>query len=166
MPLGADRREVATVTTEVERLRPYQLALREMHGSAKLDDGFSVAADVADKILMAETIEDILAVPESGPGSIEELQGKMFRFIGGSLRYADSAEKYREGGTGQYAFFRCIDSKGTEHAVTTGATNIVFQLKALQRKGVFDNDGEVYDYDFTVKSREVASGTLYWLGAP
>lgn len=155
------------MTAEVEQLRPYQLALKEIAGRATMDavDPFAVAADVGDKIMQAETIDDILAIPESGPGSLEELTGKMFRFIGGSLRWARSAERYREGGTGVYAFFRCIDNKKNEYSITTGATNVVFQLRALEKKGVFDGEGVIYDFDFTVKCREVSNGSLYWLGA-
>lgn len=154
------------MANEVETRRPYQTALLEMKGRAELDGegrGFEIAANVADKILTAESIEDIVAAAEEGPEDITEMVGVSFRFIGQSLTYSESAEQFREGGTGYYAIFKCMDSRGNEHTVSTGSVNVVFQLKAFENKGVFDNAGELSKDLFTIKSRPTKRGTLYWV---
>lgn len=152
---------------EVETRRPYQTALLEMKGRAELDSegrGFDIAANVADKILTAESVEDIVAAAETGPEDIADLVGVGFRFIGQTLVYSESAEQFRDGGTGYYAVFKCVDSRGNEHTISTGAVNVVFQLKAFENKGIFDEEGELSKDLFTIKSRPTRRGTLYWIG--
>lgn len=157
-------------STEVEKpfseLRPYEQALREIKGRAQAErDGgrsFDIAASVADKILTAETIDEILAIPQQGPEGLDDFVGKAFQFVG-TLSWADSAEQYREGGTGEYVVMKIRTMDEIEHMVSTGATNIVFQLKALENKGMFLSPDEVTERFFTFGARSVASGTLYWL---
>jgi len=153
----------------VEKRRPYETAILELHARAKMeaDSGFGaeVATSVADRIMEAETIEAVLAIPEQGPGNLDDMVGKAFRFIGGQLHWAISAEQFREGGTGVYAVFKVLDMNDMERMVSTGAVNVVFQLRRLEKLGLFDNDGEISKQYFTVKARPVPSGTLYWLGA-
>ena len=50
---------------------------------------------------------------------------------------------------------------GNEHLVSTGATNVVFQLRKLEKLGVFDEVDKVYETYFTIKSRPTGKGTLY-----
>lgn len=148
-------------------LRPYEQAARDMAdmASAESVDGFAVAADVADKILTAGTVDAVLDAAEGGPGDLADLVGKSFRFIGGQLRWMRSAEKFRSGGFGVYAVFTARLSDGTDVLVSTGAVNVVAQLRALQKPGmgVFGEDGEVSERVFSVACRETANGTLFRL---
>lgn len=155
------------MAAEVEQRRPYETAMLEMKGRATLDGegrGFEIAANVADKILSATSIEDVISAAETGPEDLSDLVGTAFNMIGGTLNYAESAEQFRDGGTGFYVIFQCRDARGTDHTVSTGAVNVVFQMKQLERLGVFDNAGELSEQLFTVKSRPTKNGTLYWIG--
>lgn len=155
------------MAAEVETRRPYETALLEMKGRANLDGegrGFEIAANVADQILSADSIEGVIAAAETGPEDVTDLIGVSFKMLGGSLSYLESAEQFRDGGTGFYVVFKCVDSRGTEHTVSTGSVNIVFQMKQLEKLGVFDNEGELSEHLFTVKSRATKRGTLYWIG--
>lgn len=146
-------------------MRPWQLAISQIKDEATEVDGFTVAQDVADKIMRAETIEDVLGVPENGPGDITDLVGRSFRFLGGP-RYSVGAEKYKEGGTGFYVVFRVLFGDGFDALVSTGATNIVFQLKRITQLGGFGStEAEPSEMVYTIKSRDTARGTLYWLSA-
>lgn len=148
--------------------RPFQLALTEIKGRAEADGvgrGFEVAANVADKILTAETLDDILNAPEQGPGDLSDFVGKSFRIIGGTIAWAPSSEQFREGGTGYYVQFKALDMNGQEVFVSTGSVNVVFQIKAMEKMGLFDEEGVPLDRYLTVRSRPVPSGTLYWLGS-
>jgi len=146
-----------------ETKRPYEVALQEIDGRAALDEGdsFGIAAEVADKIMSAETLEGVIEAAEQGPEDLEFFTGTSFQFIGGSLRWSHAAEQFREGGTGYYAVFKVVDMKGTEHLVSTGATNVVFQLRKMEKLGVFDEIDVAYPTYFTVKSRPTGKGTLY-----
>lgn len=146
-------------------MRPWQLALRDIKDEASEVDGFAVAADVADKIMRADTIEDVLGIPEAGPGDITSLVGRSFRFLG-TPRYNAGAEKYKEGGTGFYVVFRVLFPDGFDALVSTGATNLIFQLKRITQLGGFGStEAEPSEHVFTVKARDTARGTLYWLAA-
>lgn len=148
--------------TEVEVRRPYQTAMLEMKGRAELDraNGFEIAANVADTIASATSLQEIMDAAKQGPEGLESLEGKAFQFLGSSLRWAESAEQYKEGGVGFYAIFKCVDLSGAEHTVSTGATNVVFQLRQMERLGVFDGDGPSEQH-FTIASRPTKGGTLY-----
>lgn len=157
--------------TEVAQRRPYEDALAEIAQRVEIvkqeGSGFEVAATVADKIMSARTIDDVLAAAEGGPGDLESLVGKTFRFLGGSLSWYEGSEQFREGGTGFYAVFTVRDLRGNDYTISTGATNVVFQLRKLESMGVFENDGELYPYEFTVKVRVTGSGnSLYRISAP
>ena len=148
---------------EVAEKRPYEVALQEIDGRATLDgeNSFDIAAEVADKIMSADDLDAVMAAAEQGPEDLEEFVGSSFQFIGGSLRWSVAAEQYREGGTGYYAVFKCRTMNGNDHLVSTGATNVVFQLRKMEKLGVFDNMDQVYETYFTVKSRPTGKGTLY-----
>jgi hypothetical protein len=148
--------------TPVANLRAYELALKEIKGRVETGDnaGFEVGASVADKILTAVDIEGIIGAVNQGPGSVEDLVGKPFKFTG-YARYANSADQYKEGGTGQYVIFDYVDLNGEKNTVSTGAVNIVFQVRAMEKLGYFNGDDWVSDKLFTVKSKPTANGTLY-----
>lgn len=146
-------------------MRPWQLAIAEIKSEASEVDGFAVAQDVADKIMRAETIDDVLGIPENGPGDITDLVGRSFRFLGGP-RYSVGAEKYKEGGTGFYVVFRVLFSDGFDALISTGATNIIFQMKRLGQLGALGStEAEPSEMVYTMKCRDTARGTLYWLAA-
>lgn len=149
---------------DVEARRPYQTAILEMAGRVEMGDvnGFEIAANVADKITEASTLEEIMAAANSGPEGLEDIEGKAFAFLRGSLRYAKSAEQFERGGTGFYVIFDCVDLDGIRHTVSTGSVNVVFQLKAMEKLGVFDGEG-LSERMFTIKSRPTKNGTLYRL---
>jgi hypothetical protein len=148
----------------VESRRPYELALAEIKGRAAMDgnDSFEIASNVADKIMSADSLQGIMDAASQGPEDLSDLEGTAFYMVGESLRFAESAEQFREGGTGYYAIFRCLDLNGTEHTVSTGAVNVIFQLRAMEKQGVFDA-GIYSEHAFTVKSRPTKRGTLYRL---
>lgn len=157
-------------SSDVERpfseLRPYEKTLRELHGVTQPENSnsFEVAASVADKILTAETIDDVIAAVEQGPGNLEDLVGKAFQFIGGTLSWHRSAEQYKEGGTNFYAVFRVRMLDGEEQMVSTGAVNVVFQLRKFEDLGIFDNPGQLTEKHFTIKSKATGNGTLFSIG--
>lgn len=148
--------------TELETRRPFQTALLEIKGRAAMDqaNGFEIAANVADTIASATSLQEVMDAAKQGPEGVENLEGKAFRFIGSSLRWAESAEQYKEGGAGFYAIFKCIDLNDVEHTVSTGATNVIFQLRQMERLGVFDGE-EPSEQHFTIVSRPTKGGTLY-----
>lgn len=160
--------DVRERATEIDVRRPYEKALAGIAGRASMDSeggAFEIAAAVGDKISSADSVQDVLDAAEGGPGDIGELAGRTFRFIGGSLRWYKSAEKFRAGGTGFYAVFDAME-KANQLTISTGATNVVFQLRRLEELGVFDNAGELSADEFTIKYRETANGTLYRIAAP
>jgi hypothetical protein len=156
------RTERLDVASDVATLRPYELALREIKGRVETGDnaGFEVGAAVADKILTATDIEGVIAAVNQGPGRVEDLVGKPFKFAG-YVRYADSAEQYKEGGTGQYVIFDYIDMNNEKSTVSTGAVNVVFQIRAMEKLGYFNSDDWVSDKLFTIKPKATENGTLY-----
>lgn len=154
-------------TAEVESRRPYEVAMTKLAARVELERAngnrsFEVAASVADKILNAESLDDILAAPEQGPDSAENFIGKGFK-LRGMLDWQPAAEQFREGGTGYYVVFRAVDMNGVLHVVSTGATNLVFQFLAMEEKGMFQDEDWESDVYFTIRSRPVPSGTLFWL---
>ena len=143
-------------------MRPYEKAIAEIKGqTAEGVDGFEIASQVADKIMSATSLDEAIDAAAQGPDDLENWVGRAFRFIGGTLRYQEASEQYREGGTGYYAVFKCEDLQGDEHTVSTGAVNVVFQLKKFQELGVFDGDQPYMAKTFTVLSRPTQRGTLY-----
>lgn len=152
---------------DVEERRPYQTALLELKGRVEMEQAngsaVEIATAVADRIMEAENLDEVMAIPEAGPGGLDDLVGKAFRFIGGQLRWAASAEQFRDGGTGFYAVFSVLDMNDVEHMVSTGSVNVVFQLRKMEKLGIFDNPGELTEKHFTVKTRPTANGSLYWL---
>lgn len=153
---------MADKSTEVETRRPFEIAIAEMRNRADLEgtDSFTIASNVADKIMTAETVEDVIAAANQGPGDMDALVGKAFKFTG-YLRFQHSAEQFRAGGTGEYAIFDIVDLNGSRRTYTTGATNVVFELKRLEHLGYFADEDWVSQPNFTVRSRPTANGTLY-----
>lgn len=153
------------MSKEVAEMRPYELAVKEMAGRAEMEasDGsaFDIASQVADKILTADSIEAVIGAVGDGPDGLENIQGKPF-FFTGLIRYAKSSEQYREGGVGVYVVFDIVDMQGEKHTVTTGAVNVVFQLRQMEKLGYFGDTDWISDRMFTVRSRITGTGnTLY-----
>lgn len=148
----------------VEKRRPYEEALARMRSRAEIEgnqgSGFEIAANVADQILQADSIEGIIAAAAAGPGSLEDIVGKPFYFKG-YLRVLNSAEQFREGGTGQYVVFDIEDMNGNSATYSTGAVNVVFQLHALELQGYFASEDWKSDKLFTFRSRPTAGGQLF-----
>lgn len=159
MVKASDPNERLGMTKEVEHLRPYELAIREMDGRVAMGDSsaFEIGAQVADKILQAVTIEDVITAAMSSAGSIDDLVAKPFRFAG-LLRYANAADQYKEGGTGKFVIFDIVDMNGEMSTYQTGAVNIVFQLKQFERLGYFMVESWVSDKVFTIKAKVTGSG--------
>jgi hypothetical protein len=134
----------------------------EMKGRADIDQGnsFEIAANVADAISSAQTLEEVMMAAKRGPEDLSEFVGKSFGVVGSSLRWAESAEQFREGGVGLYAIFDFVTTDGVKHTVSTGATNVIFQLRQMERLGVFDGE-DVSQTAFTIMSRPTRNGTLY-----
>jgi hypothetical protein len=147
---------------EVVARRPYEIALMEIKGrsSAEESNTFEIAVNVADKIMGADSVEGVMDAAGAGPEDLADMEGKPFRFTGYSLRFAESSEQFRGGGTGFYAIFECEDLNRETHTISTGAVNVVFQLKKLEELGVFSVEGQ-YDRAFTVRSKPTKNGTLY-----
>jgi hypothetical protein len=141
--------------TPVSELRPYEAAIRDLKNRAELEKGsnsaFEIAAEVADKIETAKTIEEIVAAANSGPDSVEDLVGKPF-YLAGYLGIRESSEENKEGGTGQYVTFHYITMDGERKVLTTGATNIVFMTHAFEKMGYFASEEWVSDRIFTVRN--------------
>lgn len=148
--------------TEVSQGRPFQLTMEELHNRSELDkgSGIEIAANVADQILTAQSIEDVVNAPAQGPGNLDDLVGKPFYFTG-YLRFLRSAEQFREGGVGVYVVFDILDMNSTKSVVSTGAVNVVFQLRQFERLGYFADEDWISDKVFTIRSRPTANGTLY-----
>lgn len=148
---------------EVEVRRPFQTALLEMKGRAEMDQGnsFEIAANVADAIASAETLQEIMDAAKRGPEDLADYVGRAFYVVGGSLRYSESAEQYKEGGVGMYAILDFVTTDGVKHTLSTGATNVIFQLRQMERLGVFDGEDVNETQLFTFASRPTRNGTLY-----
>jgi hypothetical protein len=153
----AKRSEVA-----FEDMRPYEQALAEISGRTQETDAFAIASSVADRIMSATTLDEVIEAAAQGPEDLTDWVGRAFRFVGSSLTYSVAAEQYREGGAGFYAVFKCVDLNDQEHTISTGAVNVLFQLRAFEKLGVFDGDGLFPDH-FTVISRPTGRGTLFRL---
>jgi hypothetical protein len=148
--------------TAIAKGRPFQLAMQELADRSELDKGggLEIAANVADQILTAQTVEDVIGAPAQGPGNLDDLVGKPFYFTG-YLRFLRSAEQFREGGVGVYVVFDILDMNGNKTVMSTGAVNVVFQLRQMERLGYFASEDWVSDKMFTIRSRPTANGTLY-----
>lgn len=156
------------MSKEVQEFRPYEKALKEISGRASMEGdgkGFEIAANVADKILGATDLAGIIAAAEEGPEDLDNWLGKNIWLIPGTLHYNAAAEEYKEGGTGYYTVIDIHDINGERHTVSTGATNIVFQLKAIENQGLLD-EGKDPLGPLTIRNRKSQKGHLYWISFP
>lgn len=142
-------------------MRPYERAIREMEGRAEIErnNGFEIAASVADKILTAKTVEEAIAAANTSQ-SMDDLVGKPFRLTG-YLMVNKSAEQFREGGVGSYVNFSVLDMNNNRKTYGTGAVNVVFTFKRLEELGFFSSEDWVSEQMFTIKSRPTPAGQMY-----
>lgn len=148
---------------EIAELRPYERMVKQLQGIAKLESengsGFEIAANVVDKMLSAESIDDILAAGQDGPLKAENMEHKPF--LVRELSIHKSAEQFAEGGFGVYYVVTCNDAISLEEKVfSVGATNVVAALFAMDQKGVFESDENPM---LVIRSRPTPGGKLFYL---
>jgi hypothetical protein len=147
---------------EIEGLRPYQRMTRQMLFIAEnesSDNGFEIAANVIDKMLEGQTIDDILSAGSSGPKKGEDMLHKPF--VVASLQLFKSAEKFKSGSLGVYYTVTFRDPiKFTEDVFSIGAPNVVAALWAMDQKNVFDGDDSP---TLVIRSKETGNGNMLYL---
>lgn len=148
---------------EVETLRPYERMVKQLQGIAKLESdngsGFEIAANVVDKMLAAETLDDILAAGKDGPLKAEDMEHKPF--LVRELSIHKAADAFADGGFGVYYVVACSDAVSLADKVfSVGATNVVAALFAMDQKGVFETDENP---TLVIRSRPTPNGKLFYL---
>ena len=147
---------------EIAELRPFERMVKRLQGIAKLEAengaGFDIAANVVDKMLSADSIDDILAAGKDGPLKAEDMEHKPF--VVKELTIFKSAEAFKEG-FGVYYVVKCQDAVTLADKVfSVGATNVVAALFAMDEKGVFESEDNP---TLVIRSRPVPNGKLYYL---
>jgi hypothetical protein len=144
-----------------EQFRDY--LLREAEETAT---GLAGVADPLERILQAETLDDILDADFiAGIYSSQELAGIEIEILDLPIRWAKGAERF-DSPLGVYAQFKAtvlIDfpdqgiSAGEEVTITTGATLVIGKLRTLQANGFLPAKVKLI-------GKETASGVVLKLG--
>lgn len=156
-----------TSTNSVETLRPYERLVKELKGLAKINEdngsGFEIAAQVIDKMMEAETLDDILAAGQDGPLKAQDILHKPFMLM--SCEYRTSDEKFRDGTLGVYVILNIRDAVTmADMVVGCGAPNVVAACRAMEKRGILDEDQE--KPILCLRSRPTANGELLFLSKP
>jgi len=140
---------VPNITTlgAVERMSGFAKALQ---GRASVEDseidGQEVAANIAMKVLAAETVDDIFAIGEAGMPGGRDLVDVEQRINGISVRTGKDADKTNPLVGGTYLVVDAIRlSNGEPITWDTSATQLVTQLIALEQKNAFPIDVKIVD---------------------
>lgn len=146
---------VAKRPYEVMRERVGQLA--ELNSTFSEEDGREIAANVMDKIVLAETLDEIFAANESGMDKAEAFVGQPITVT--EVNFAKSDEKYAKGGIGSYVLISAFTDDGNEVQISTGAPNIVASLYRAQTAGLLPARVKI-------TAKDTANGTLLRIGRP
>lgn len=131
------------------------LALTE---DVEVTSASEVAVQIANRILQAESIDDVLGMADSAGTGARDIVGRPFTIMALPV-WRKAKEAYKEG-SGFFVVLQ-LGMKDTNEVipVTTGAANVLAQLYTMQTKGMLPNDIVM---QFTEKSANSGNEVL-WL---
>lgn len=139
--------------------RPYESFIETVKNRAVTEAGvrssFDIASQVVDKIVTAESADDVFAANEAGPADLNDFEGQTLNVY--SLDWFTGDAKYKEG-LGVYVVFHAYDTKGNDVVISTGAVNVCSSLYRLEMLGAIREDQPLA---VTFRSRTTANGTLW-----
>lgn len=121
-------------STEVEYRRPSSVALmrEQLQIAASLPDQGSGAImdDIQDRILAATSVDDVLAVANQGPQSVQNFVDIPLEVTG--YRVLKSSPQFNDGGLGVFLAIAFVELlTGEEHVITAGGSLLVTQLHKI-----------------------------------
>lgn len=124
-----------------------------------LQDPRMVQRQIANRILSAESVDDILAMGETSALSAEDIVDKAFTIL--ETSWHQSAPQYRENSSGVFVVLTCkMDEDGRTEVITSGAENVLAQLYRATKLGGFG------DRKMRFRGVLTAQGyTTYWLAS-
>lgn len=131
---------------ELAENRPYQQLARHLQGVAELDtsavDGITIAQDVADKVAVAATVDDVFDALEQGLDSLKdtkELHGIPVDVF--NVEWRKSDEAYSENSYGVFAIVdMVVIHNGEVRKISCGSPDVVGGLGKFQGLGAISED--------------------------
>jgi len=130
-----------TAGKSVDEVRPYQQMAKHLQGVAQLDteqsDGISIARDVADKVVAAETVDDVFDALESGLDSLKDTTDLHGVVVGvTNVEWRKAADAFAENSYGVYAIIDLVVlHTGEIRKISCGSPDVVGGLGKLQSLG-------------------------------
>lgn len=155
--------------TDVESAaRPYQGLISRLSNQVAIEAtigdgrGFELAAKAMDKIAEADTLDGIFEANSAASlPSMEDFLGQPFTIE--ELSFNQSADEYKRGGVGAYAYVKAMLDNAEFVEFTVGAPNVVSSLFRIQEIGLLSKTPKPR---VVVKGKKTGNGTLYQLLKP
>lgn len=149
-----------TTSGQVSQVSPFTRFVETIRGEAELtetfDNGSEIMADVINRVLMAETLEDAFAAQDAGLQNGKDYIDVEITINDFTVRTSDS--KYRK--DGDLGVYVRVDAVRLENGETvqffTGAPNVVVMLWQARKL-------DKLPLDCIIKSKETANGELLTL---
>lgn len=139
---------------EIVTVRPYEKLTAFLARRAEVDGegrGFEIASKQIDKILTAETDEEIWDADAAGTVNGQDMMDVEMQVRG--VKYAPSSDEY-DAPLGVYAIIDAIRmDTGEEAVVSTGAPLVITKLRAFEARGKFP-------LGCVIKGTKAAKGTV------
>jgi len=137
------KQDAQTSSAEVaEVARPYQKLIKHLSGIAELDSAqgasFDIASQVVDKIVEAQSLDDIFLANETGLAKAEDYINVPLNFT--DVSWHKAGEKFAKGNLGVYGVFTASTDQGMEVKFSTGAVNVVASVAQAQMLGYVTDD--------------------------
>jgi hypothetical protein len=133
--------------------------IRALKLNATFDTG-QAQLSIMDRILAAETEEEIFAAANAGTVSGKDLAGRPFVLVSDNVEWKTSAEQYRtQGAFPFYALIRCtaLDT-GDEVVADCGGYSFVATLWALTSRGFLQAYEEQGGMPLVIEAKRMTSG--------
>jgi hypothetical protein len=132
-------------SAEVATVRPHEVLKERMRLNATVADvndstvGREISDNIVDRIVEAETVDDIFKAQESALEKLKDneyLLGRPLTLL--EFRIVKSDEQYvSEDGYEHFAIIESVEDNGTLHMIGCGAPQVLATLDALDRKNAF-----------------------------
>lgn len=144
---------------QIDELRPFAQLIHWMRSVAVVDENaaFEIAANVIDKIAVAESIEAVFAANDEGPAGADEYLDTPIGVY--EAKFWRSAEKFRSGTLGYYVAVSVVDANGKDAMITVGASNVVASMARFVQLGGINGDPATPLW-LKIHGRETPNGTL------
>jgi hypothetical protein len=129
---------------EVDTVKPHEVLRKRMALNATVagntDPAVSreISDNIVDKILTADTVDDIFAAQQNALETLKDNQALLglpltiteFRFVESDQQYVTEDNPW-----GHFAIMEAVEDDGTLHMIGCGAPQVLATLDALDRKG-------------------------------